>query len=405
MSKSGLALRRISGHCTVTADKIYAWYLLDPQGWSFRPDSVREQLIIDGADTYAQLVKRSIHIRVTTRPYPVSRWAADHDANAPAPLPGWRDYLMTDQRHLSGRSMADKEVYVGVEIPARKGLYKALGGLAGSLSDREVLALSNQIRATDEIMASPGMDGAPPPPAARVAPPPILLPRPAGPAHPRRRRRRPLGGRGPARVHRPRRVVRHPLRPHHPRDRRNENHRVERHVCVLSVGRMTDLEIPAGIPWMQRTDRSASPSSGLAESRSRTRPRSAWPCAATSRRSGRRRTTTSSSTTSPRQARWTARPRRRSPSRTRSRWGSRACRPEPLAGTGWRFRARARRRPSSAPRWCASSTPRRSPSPARPTSTRWPEFIPGEKLGSTAYKRRMPVDPGRRRSRRHREGG
>ena len=62
--------------------EIYAWYLLDPQGWSFRPDSVREQLIIDGADAYAQLVKRSIHIRVTTRPYPVSRWAADHDANA-----------------------------------------------------------------------------------------------------------------------------------------------------------------------------------------------------------------------------------------------------------------------------------------------------------------------------------
>ena len=57
-AKSGLALRRISGHCTVTADKIYAWYLLDPQGWSFRPDSVREQLIIDGADVYAQLVRR-----------------------------------------------------------------------------------------------------------------------------------------------------------------------------------------------------------------------------------------------------------------------------------------------------------------------------------------------------------
>ena len=54
-SKSGLALRRISGHCTVTADKIHAWYLLDPQGWSFRPDAVREQLIVDGADVYAQL--------------------------------------------------------------------------------------------------------------------------------------------------------------------------------------------------------------------------------------------------------------------------------------------------------------------------------------------------------------
>ena len=166
MSKPGIALRRISGHCTVTADRIVAWYLLDPQGWSFRPDSVREQLIIDGADAYAQLVKRQLHIRVTTRPYPVSRWAAAHDENAPAPLPGWRNHLLTDQQHLSGRSMADKEVYVGVEIPARKGLYKALGGLAGTFSDREVSALSKEIRVTDEIMAAPGMDGAPVTPAA-----------------------------------------------------------------------------------------------------------------------------------------------------------------------------------------------------------------------------------------------
>ena len=52
-SKSGLALRRISCHCTVTAEKIHAWYLLDPQGWSFRPEAVREQLIIDAADAYA----------------------------------------------------------------------------------------------------------------------------------------------------------------------------------------------------------------------------------------------------------------------------------------------------------------------------------------------------------------
>ena len=29
---------------------------------------------------------------------------------------------------------------------------------------------------------------------------------------------------------------------------------IQRHVCVLSVGRMTDLEIPLGVPWIQRTD-------------------------------------------------------------------------------------------------------------------------------------------------------
>ena len=253
--KSGLALRRISGHCTVTAEKIHAWYLLDPQGWSFRPEAVREQLIIDGADAYAQLVRRNIHIRVTTRPYPVSSWAAAHDANAPAPLPGWRDYLIKDQRHLAGRSMADKEVYVGVEITARKGLYKALGGLAGSISDREVASLSNAIRETDEIMASPGMEGAPVTPrqlewllhrsCSLGLPAPLTLGGVDCPewesedlheftdnvhwfATPYGRSIRVVG--------------------------ENDQQRIERHVCVLSVGRMTDLEIPSGVPWMQRTD-------------------------------------------------------------------------------------------------------------------------------------------------------
>ncbi|GAA1234937.1 ATP-binding protein [Oryzihumus leptocrescens] len=254
-STSGLALRRISGHCTVTAEKIHAWYLLDPQGWSFRPDPVREQLIIDGADAYAQLVKRSLHLRVTTRPYPVSTWAAAHDANAPAPLPAWRDYLMRDQHHLAGRSMADKEVYVGVEIPARKGLYKALGGLAGSLSDREVAALSARIRETDEIMSAPGMDGSPATPrqlewllhrsCSLGLPAPLTIGAVDDPhwesedlgeftdhvrwtAIPYGRTIRVVG--------------------------ENDTQRIERHVCILSVGRMTDLEIPSGVPWMQRTD-------------------------------------------------------------------------------------------------------------------------------------------------------
>jgi hypothetical protein len=254
-SKSGLALRRISGHCAVTADKIHAWYLLDPQGWSFRPEAVREQLIVDAADVYAQLVPRNIHIRVTTRPYPVSAWAAAHDANAPAPLPSWRDYLLKDQRHLAGRSMADKEVYVGVEIPARKGLYRAIGGLAGSISDREVASLSNAIRETDEIMASPGMEGAPVTSrqfewllhrsCSLGLPAPLTLGSVDSPewdtedlheftdsirwfAIPFGRTIRVVG--------------------------ENEQQRIERHVCVLSLGRMTDLEIPAGVPWMQRTD-------------------------------------------------------------------------------------------------------------------------------------------------------
>lgn len=53
-----------------------------------RPDAIREQLIIGAADAYAQLANRTLHVRVTTRPYPLSHWAIAHDANAPSPLPG-----------------------------------------------------------------------------------------------------------------------------------------------------------------------------------------------------------------------------------------------------------------------------------------------------------------------------
>lgn len=130
MSGRGLSLRRITGHCTVAGDRVTAWYRLAPQGWSFRPDTVREQLIVDTADALAQLSRRNLHLRVTTRPYPVSRWAAAHDANAPAPLPGWPDHLIRDQLHLASRSMADKEVYLGVDLGTSRPLLHALSGLA-----------------------------------------------------------------------------------------------------------------------------------------------------------------------------------------------------------------------------------------------------------------------------------
>ncbi|AXG14967.1 ATP-binding protein [Intrasporangium calvum] len=253
--KKGLALRRISGHCTITSSSLMAWYLLDPQGWSFRPDAVREQLIIDGADVLAQLTKRQIHLRVTTRPYPVARWAQDHDDNAPAPLPGWRDYLLTDQDRLASLSMADKEVYLGVEIPSRSPLFKALGSVSGGMADREVVALEKQIRTTDELVASPGVEAAPV--TARQLE--WLLHRSCS-----------LGLPAPLTLGAADDLTWEPDDLHEFTDHvdwfatpygrtirvvgEHDDQRIERHVCVLSVGRMTDLEIPPGIPWMQRTD-------------------------------------------------------------------------------------------------------------------------------------------------------
>ncbi|WP_347354621.1 ATP-binding protein [Intrasporangium sp.] len=252
---SGLALRRICGHCTVTTGAVMAWYRLGAQGWSFRPDSVREQLIIDAADALAQLSRRVVHLRVTTRPYPVTRWATAHDGNAPAPLPGWREHLLSDQARLAELSMADKEVYAGVQVPHRNPVWKALGSLAAPISDREVTALEPRLRATDELMAAPGLEAVPVTPrelewllhrsCSLGLPAPVTM----GAAEQANWDTEDLGE-FTDQVHwcatpygRTLRVV-----------GEHDGQQVTRHVCVLSVGRMTDLDIPPGIPWMHRTD-------------------------------------------------------------------------------------------------------------------------------------------------------
>ncbi|KGN31132.1 ATPase [Knoellia sinensis KCTC 19936] len=250
-----MSLRRISGHCTVSSDRVYAWYRLAPQAWSFRPDGVREQLIRESADAHAQLAKRNLHVRVTTRPYPVSRWARAHNANAPAPLEGWRHHLMTDQLHLARRSMADKEVYFGVEIPAVRRVLHSLGAFVRSLSDHEVASLDKPIRETDEIMALSGMAGSPASPrelewllhrsVSLGLPAPLTL----GAVEDDKWDPEDLGE-FTDQVHWSSVPFGRAIAVQGEADGRE----VTRYVCVMSVGRMTDLEIPPGVPWMQRTD-------------------------------------------------------------------------------------------------------------------------------------------------------
>lgn len=253
--KTGLALRRISGHCTVTGEGVMAWYRLAPQSWSFRPDSAREQLIVEGADVLAQLTKRHLHLRVSTRPYPVSRWARAHDENAPDPLPGWAEHLRADQMHLARRSMADKEVYLGVSMPDARRVLRLASGFVPASGDREVSALHRPIRETDEILALPGFEATPASPrevewllhrsCSLGLPAPISLGAPED------------GEWAQDDLHEFTDEVHWTATPFGRTMRvcgERDGEVVERHVCVMSVGRMTDLAIPPGVPWMQRTD-------------------------------------------------------------------------------------------------------------------------------------------------------
>jgi hypothetical protein len=267
-----IALRSIDGHLTRTATQTMAWYRLAPQAWSFRSDSQREVLIRQIAAQLGELPGRWVHIRVTTRPYPVHMWAESFDNNALGRLPdvagalGWDGFLEGEQRHLMGLSMADKEVFLGVEVAGRSVLDRwvdaaspVLGKLAPAAVRAELNALASEVRHLDALVAGNGLDGIPAS-ADDIA---WLMHRSCA-----------LG------LPAPRALVRNPAaaqrwetedlaaftdgvdlyqEPYAPTVRvvgRIRSQTVARNVAVLSLGLMDGLRIPeVDDPWMQHSDR------------------------------------------------------------------------------------------------------------------------------------------------------
>jgi hypothetical protein len=238
---SELALRRINNHITSTKRGPMAWYLLPPQRWSFRSSSEREQLIMSGASRYASLIGRRLHLRVTTRPYPVDRWARGVDEAFPNSLPGWAEHLRTEQRRAFNLTLAHKEVYLGVQLHDQRLRRQA------ALEECQLI---------DSIMGGPGFD------ARRVTPQELeyLLHRSVS-----------LGAPAPLTLPPPHeewdeedfaQYTDRATWTTRPFDRsvrivtdvNGEQH--VRHVVVLTLGRMQDLDIPDSMePWLQRSDR------------------------------------------------------------------------------------------------------------------------------------------------------
>jgi hypothetical protein len=169
-----IALRSIDGHLTRTGTQVMAWYRLAAQAWSFRSDSQREVLIRQIAAQLGELQGRWLHIRVTTRPYPVHMWAESFDNNALGRLPdvpgalGWDGFLEGEQRHLMGLSMSDKEVFLGIEVSGRSMLDRwvekaapVLGKVAPAAVRAELSALASEVGHLDELVAGSGLDAIP----------------------------------------------------------------------------------------------------------------------------------------------------------------------------------------------------------------------------------------------------
>src|SRR5699024_3179333 len=269
------AARSIDWHLVRTGGDVYAWYRLAPQRWSFRSDSQRRDLIAAIAGQYAELQGRWLHLRVTNRPYPIRMWAEAHVHNLQRQLPdvagalSFDDYMVGEQQQLMGRSMAEKEVYLGVQVQTRNVVDRAVERAAPLLRkvfpeavDAELVALDSEVEHLDQVIGSAGLDGRPVT-AEEVSwlmhrscslglPAPRNLPAvPGAPWEPEDLASFTVAADMHQDPYAPTVTV---------RGRTGSNAGVSRNVAVLTMGQGHGLQIPeVDDPWMQRSDRLSAP--------------------------------------------------------------------------------------------------------------------------------------------------
>jgi hypothetical protein len=263
--------RSIDGHLLRTGHNVFAWYRLGPQRWSFRSDSQRQELIAAIAGQYAELHGRWMHLRVTTRPYPIRMWAEAHVHNAVNRLPdtqgalSFDDYLIGEQQQLMGRSMAEKEVYLGIQVQTRNMVDRAVERAAPLLRkvfpaavDAELVALDSEIEHLDHVIGSTGLEGRP----ASAEEMSWLMHRSCSLGLPAPRNMPAVPGAAwePEDLASFTDAADFHQEPYSPtvtvRGRTGSNAGVNRHVAVLTVGVMHGLQIPEmDDPWVQHSDR------------------------------------------------------------------------------------------------------------------------------------------------------
>jgi hypothetical protein len=266
-----IALRSIDGHLVRNGQEVYAWYRLASQRWSFRSDSQRQDLIHAIAGQYAELQGRWMHLRVTARPYPIRMWAEAHVRNAVGRLPdspgalSFDDYMIGEQQQLLGHSMAEKEVYLGVQVQTRSMVDRVVERAAPVLRrvfptavDAELVAIDAEVEHLDGVIGVAGLEGRP----VTAGEMSWLMHRSCslGLPAPRNLPAAPGASWEPEDLASFTDAADFHTEPYAPtvtvRGRTGSNAGVDRHVVVLTVGQMHGLRIPEiDDPWVQRSDR------------------------------------------------------------------------------------------------------------------------------------------------------
>ncbi|HLL69061.1 MAG TPA: ATP-binding protein [Micromonosporaceae bacterium] len=164
-----LRLREVAGHLTYTGATVTAWYAVPEQQWAFRPDAERAALMGRIAKQYAGLAGARLHLRRTTRPYPVSAWLTAHHGNtdpAAANTAEFAAHLSAATKHLDTAQYAEGSTLLGVEF-ARRNLGDTAGEWmmrrlrGGGVARSEQQRLTERVHQYDTLLAAPGMAARP----------------------------------------------------------------------------------------------------------------------------------------------------------------------------------------------------------------------------------------------------
>jgi AAA-like domain len=261
--RARLTLRNIEDHLCFTNNQVWAWFVLPTQPWAFRSDRQRELLMYGVGDGLAWLAGHRLHLRVTSKPYPAAEWARRLHELTPEPLetPGvdpWTEHMVTMQKHLRHQTMADKQVFLGVRLANRSTSHRLIAGLwrhPGNIEHARLLAKVEQLT---ETVSLPGLDGRP----ATAREMEWLVRRSMGiglPA-PTNLCAAEEPGWDTEDLHSFADAVDYaatPLGRTVQLTSRGLGDPIERHVTVLSVGRLEEIEAPdpSHEPWLAHTDR------------------------------------------------------------------------------------------------------------------------------------------------------
>jgi hypothetical protein len=258
-----LSLRNIEDNLCFTPNEAWAWYVLPTQPWAFRSDRQREQLMYGVCDGLAWLSGHRLHLRVTSRPYPTAEWAKRLHDLTPAPLetPGiepWSEHMVTMQRHLRHQTMAEKQVFLGVRLANRAPSHRLIASVWRHPGNVEHARLLSKVEQVTETIALPGLEGRP----ATARELEWLMRRSMGIGLPAPTDLCPSGNNswGQDDLHSFADAVEYDTSALGRTVRlssRGPNDPVERHVAVLSIGRLEEIDAPdpGHEPWLAHTDR------------------------------------------------------------------------------------------------------------------------------------------------------